>query len=272
MQHSSIFTLVKKYGLIGLLLLLVLTGCTDLNEPINSDTEGWFNHYFVYTFSVLIKGLAHFLNDSYGLAIIIITLLIRLAVMPFMLKQTRSSLEMQDKMKFIKPELDEIQKKYKGKKDKESQMKMQQETMQLYQKHNFNPLASMAGCLPMLIQFPILIGFYYAIRKTPEIATHNFLWFNLGETDLLLTALAVIIYFLQFRVSQIGLDPQQKKQMAMIGLISPIMIGFVSLNAPAALPLYWAVGGLFIIVQTLISKRIFLAHKRQKEREAVTEQ
>ncbi|WP_217587990.1 membrane protein insertase YidC [Lentibacillus saliphilus] len=265
MEKTSIFTFIKKYGLIGLVLILLLSGCTDLNEPISADTEGWFNHYFVYTFSVLIKGLANMLNESYGLAIIIITLLIRLAVMPFMLKQTRNSLEMQDKMKVIKPEMDEIQKKYKDKKDRESQTKMQQEMMQLYQKHNFNPLASMAGCLPMLIQFPILIGFYYAIRKTPEIAAHNFLWFNLGETDLLLTGLAVVIYFIQFKVSQIGLDPQQQKQMAIMGLISPVMIGFVSLNAPAALPMYWAVGGLFIIMQTLVSKRMYLAHKKKIE-------
>ncbi|MDY0406413.1 YidC/Oxa1 family membrane protein insertase [Virgibacillus sp. 179-BFC.A HS] len=63
----------------------------------------------------------------------------------------------------------------------------------------------------------------------------------------------------------LGLDEAQRKQMSMIGWISPIMIGFISLNAPAALPLYWAVGGLFIIGQTLISKQIFFAHKRELE-------
>ncbi|GGJ81909.1 hypothetical protein GCM10007063_00400 [Lentibacillus kapialis] len=115
----------------------------------------------------------------------------------------------------------------------------------------------------MLIQMPILIAFYWAIRGTQEITGHQFLWFDLGETDILLTILAVVIYFAQFKVSQIGLEPQQKKQMAFIGLISPVMIGIISLNAPAALPLYWAVGGLFIIGQTLISKKIYLAHKKR---------
>ncbi|HLS08460.1 membrane protein insertase YidC [Lentibacillus sp.] len=90
-------------------------------------------------------------------------------------------------MKELKPEIDEIQSKYKDKKDKESQMSMQQEMMQLYQKHNFNPLASFTGCLPLLIKMPILIAFYYAIRRTPEIAAHHFLWFDLGQTDMLLT-------------------------------------------------------------------------------------
>ncbi|WP_010531394.1 membrane protein insertase YidC [Lentibacillus jeotgali] len=262
MEQTSVFTLTKKFSLAGLTLIIFLSGCGLGNEPISADTEGFFNHYFVYNFSLLIKGLASFFNGSYGLSIIMITLIIRLAVMPFMLKQTRSSLEMQDKMKELKPEMDKVQKKYKDHKDRESQMNMQQEMMQLYQRHNFNPLASFAGCLPMLIQMPILIAFYWAIRGTQEIAAHQFLWFDLGETDILLTILAVIIYFVQFKVTQIGLEPQQKKQMALIGIFSPVMIGIISLNAPAALPLYWAVGGLFIIGQTLISKKIYLAHKK----------
>ncbi|MDY0407589.1 membrane protein insertase YidC [Virgibacillus soli] len=266
MEKRSVFTFFKKYGFIAIILLIFLAGCSgNINEPIDEQTTGFFNHYFVYNFSLLIKFLAKLFNGSYGLSIIIITLLIRLAVMPFMLKQTRSSLEMQDKMKDIKPEMDEIQKKYKGKKDKESQTKMQQEMMALYQKHNFNPLASFAGCLPMLIQFPILIGFYYAIRRTPEIAAHEFLWTNLGQQDMILTITAVVIYFIQSKVSLIGLDEQQRKQMAIMGYISPIMIGVISLNAPAALPLYWTVGGVFIIFQTLISKRMYLKHKKSLE-------
>lgn len=246
------------------MLVLVLSGCSGINEPITENSTGWFDSIFVYNFSLLIKWLASFLGGSFGLSIIVITLIIRLAIMPFMIKQTRNSLEVQDKMKIIKPEMDAIQNKYKDKKDTESQSKMQQELMALYQQHNFNPLSSLSGCLPLLIQMPILIAFYHAIRRTPEIASHNFLWFNLGSTDLLLTGLAVAIYFIQSRVSLIGLDEAQKKQMAIMGIISPVMIGFISLNAPAALPLYWAVGGLFIIFQTLISKRIYLAHKREK--------
>ncbi|MFD1361227.1 membrane protein insertase YidC [Lentibacillus salinarum] len=261
MERTSVFTFAKKYSLIGLILIIFLAGCGSIDEPVNADTEGFFNHFFVYNFSLLIKGLASFFNGSYGLSIIVITLMIRLVVMPFMLKQTRSSLEMQDKMKELKPGMDAIKKKYKDHKDRESQMNMQQEMMKLYQKHNVNPLASLAGCLPMLIQMPILIAFYWAIRRTPEIAAHQFLWFDLGQTDIVLTLIAVAIYFIQFKVTQIGLEPQQKKQMAILGLVSPVMIGIISLNAPAALPLYWAVGGLFIIGQTLISKKIYLAHK-----------
>ncbi|WP_047981088.1 membrane protein insertase YidC [Ornithinibacillus contaminans] len=270
MEHRSVFTFFRKYSFIGILvLLLFLAGCQASPDGA-AESSGWFNHYFVGSFSSLIKSVATFFHGNYGLSIVIITLAIRLVIMPFMLKQTKSSLHMQDKMKVLKPEMDEIQQKYKNKKDPESQRKMQQELMQLYQKHNFNPLASLGGCLPMLIQFPFIIGFYYAIRSTPEIATHSFLWFDLGGTDYILIALAVFVYFLQYKVSQIGLDPKMKKQMAIIGLLSPIMIGFVSLNTIAALPLYWTVGGLFMVVQTLISKRIYVAHKRKMELESTS--
>lgn len=263
MEKQSVFTNVKKFSLFGgILLIIFLAGCSSNGS---AESTGWFHHLFVDSFSSLIKSIAVLFHDNYGLSIIIITILIRLIIMPFMIKQTKNSMQVQDKMKEIKPEMEEIQAKYKDKRDPESQKKAQQEMMQLYQKHNFNPLASFSGCLPMLIQFPFLIGFYYAIRQTPEIATHSFLWFNLGETDLIIVAIAVVVYFIQYKVSQIGLDPKMKKQMALIGLISPIMIGIISFNTLAALPLYWTVGGLIMIIQTLISKRIYLAHKKEQE-------
>src|SRR5699024_12733723 len=81
-----------------------------------------------------------------------------------------------------------------------SQLEMQKELNDLYQKHNFNPVKMVTGCLPMILQMPILIGFYYAIRRTPEIAEQSFLWFSLGETDILFVIVAVIIYYLQAKV------------------------------------------------------------------------
>ncbi|GGJ81914.1 hypothetical protein GCM10007063_00410 [Lentibacillus kapialis] len=86
MDRTSVFTFAKKYSFVGLILIIFLAGCGSGNEPVDAETEGFFNHYFVYNFSLLIKGLASFFNGSYGLSIITITLIIRLAVMPFMLK------------------------------------------------------------------------------------------------------------------------------------------------------------------------------------------
>jgi YidC/Oxa1 family membrane protein insertase len=258
MGKKSVFTIPKKYIFIGVILLIVLTGCQGANgNPISADSPGFFDHYFVFPFSFLLKGLASWLNGAFGLSIIVITLLVRLALMPLMLKQMKSSMHMREKMNEMKPEMDAIKEKYKGNKDKESQTKMQQETMQLYQKHKMNPLSSL-GCLPMIIQFPIFIGLYYAIRRTPEIAAHSFLWFNLGQTDVILPFIAAAVYLVQARVSQIGMDPKQKKQMKLFGFISPIMIFIVSFNFPAALPLYWTVSGSFLVIQTLISKKLYM--------------
>ncbi|MEN1968675.1 membrane protein insertase YidC [Lentibacillus sp. N15] len=257
MERKSVFTILK-YSTIGILLIAVLTGCQGANgAPISAESTGFFDHYFVYPFSVLLKGLASFLHGEYGLSIIIITLVVRLCLMPLMLKQMKSSMNMREKMNAMKPEMDAIKEKYKDKKDKESQMKMQQETMALYQKHQMNPLSSL-GCLPMIIQFPVFIALYYAIRRTPEIAAHSFLWFNLGQTDFILPFIAAAVYLVQARVSQIGMDEKQKKQMALFSFISPIMIFIVSFNFPAALPLYWTISGAFLVIQTLISKKLYM--------------
>ncbi|SDZ22651.1 YidC/Oxa1 family membrane protein insertase [Evansella caseinilytica] len=258
---QSVFNFFKRYGVFIFiaLLLVTLTGCGGAtNEPIDANTTGFFNHYVVFPFSWLIKFFAGLFQGSYGLSIILMTLLIRLGLLPLMMKQYKSQQVMREKMSVIQPEMKEIQEKYKDAKDQQSKQKMQQEMMALYQKHNFNPIASM-GCLPMLIQLPILMGFYWAIMRTPEIAQHSFLWFNLGETDYILPILAATVYFIQFKVSQIGVpvQPGQENMMKIMGYITPAMMGMFSFNVAAALPLYWTVGGLFLIFQTLLSKSLY---------------
>ncbi|MCH1625606.1 membrane protein insertase YidC [Ferdinandcohnia quinoae] len=215
-----------------------------------------FHKYLVEPMNFLIHSFAELTNGNFGLAIILLTLLIRLVLLPFMLKQYKTQQGFKEKMAVIKPEMDEIQKKLKATKDPAEQKKLQTEMMGIYRKHNVNPLASM-GCLPLLIQMPILMGLYYAIRGSHEIASHNFLWFNLGSPDIIMTLLAGVIYFLQFKVSQLSMTPEQQKQMKFMGLISPIMIMFVSFSAPAALPLYWSASGLFLMGQTFLGQRLY---------------
>lgn len=260
MERNILLTAFKKYRLIILVLLslFVLSGCGNNFTPIDSSSPGFFDHYFVYSFSLLIKKVAFWLQGNYGAAIVLITISIRFLIMPFFIRQSKNSKVSQEKMAVIKPEMELIQKKYKEKKSVEDQLSMQRELSELYKKHDFNPVKMATGCLPMIIQMPFLIGFYYAIMRTPEIAEQPFLWFNLGETDILFVIIAVAVYYIQARVGLMGMEETQRKQMALMSLISPIMIGIISLNVPAALPLYWAVGGLFMIVQTLIIKKYVL--------------
>ncbi|WP_052401007.1 membrane protein insertase YidC [Oceanobacillus jeddahense] len=257
MEKKGLLTAFKKYQLLIIVLLLtvILAGCGANTAPIDSSSTGFFDHYFVYPFSLLIKKIAFLFQGNYGIAIVLITIIIRFVLMPFFIRQSKNSKDSQKKMAVMKPEMDLIQKKYKGKSSTEDQLSMQRELSYLYKKHNFNPVKMAVGCLPLIIQMPILIGFYYAIMRTPEIAEQSFLWFSLGETDLLFVAFAVLIYYLQARVSLIGLEEAQRKQMAIMSFLSPIMIAVISLNVPSALPLYWAVSGIFMIIQTLIIKK-----------------
>ncbi|MBM6617842.1 membrane protein insertase YidC [Bacillus suaedaesalsae] len=268
MEKKAAFISSKLvFVLVGISLLALLSGCGLNTEAITNETPGFFNHYFVYSFSFLLTTIANLFQGNYGLSIILVTLLIRLGLMPLMLKQSKSQLVMKDQMAVVQPEVKEIQEKMKEAKDAETKQKLQQEMMAVYQKHGVNPLASLGGCLPMVIQLPILMGFYYAILRTPEIATHSFLWFNLGEADILMAIIAAVVYLVQFKISLIGMDDAQKKQMALLCYLSPIMMGIFSLTAPAAMPLYWVVGGLFLILQTLLSKKLYV----KKKAEAVIE-
>lgn len=240
---------------IKLFVIVMFTIFLSACSQQGGTNDGFFNTVFVTPFESLIHTLANMFNGNYGLSIIFITLIIRLLLMPMMLKQTKKQQEMKVKMDKMKPELEAIQKKLKETKDQKEQQLIQQEMLGLYKKHDVNPLAM--GCLPMLIQMPILLGFYYAIRGSSEIASHSFLWFSLGQPDIWITAMAGIVYYLQFKVSFSNMPIDQQKQMKFMGLLSPIMIVFVSFSAPAALPLYWTVGGTFLIFQTILARVIY---------------
>ena len=225
--------LKKKIGLLSILMTTVifLSGCAGVQNK-----EGKFYDFFVKPMEWLLKFFSDQFNGSYGFAIILITVLIRLVLMPFMLKNYKSQQDMKVKMDALRPEMEDIQKRLKEAKekgDKEEQMKLQQEMMGLYSKHGVNPLNM--GCLPLIIQMPIIMGLYFAILHSPEVKAHEFLWFNLGEPDMIMMVVAGAVYFVQARVSLWTMPEQQKKQMKMFIYLSPIMIMFISFKAMAAL-------------------------------------
>lgn len=231
----------------GLLsVLLLLTGCTEVNVEINSESEGFWNEYIVWPISLLITKISELLGGNYGWGIIGVTVLVRLVLLPLMIKQTKSTKAMQA----IQPEMQALKEKY-ASKDAVTQQKLQQETMALFQKHGVNPLA---GCLPLLIQMPILIGIYHAIMRTTAIAEDSFLWFDLGDKDpyFILPLVAGVTTFLQQKMMMAG--QENNPQMAMMLWLMPIMIVVFAINFPAALSLYWVVGNIFMIVQTYFIK------------------
>jgi YidC/Oxa1 family membrane protein insertase len=211
--------------------------------------------------------LSHVLFGQFGLAIIALTIIVRLVSWPLTRRQLQSTKAMQD----MQPKLQELQKKY-GK----NKQKLQQEMMKLYKEAGVNPL----GCLwPMLIQFPIWIALYQAIMSalatTPEHLLNladrlyswemvsqsiplssQFLGLDLGQTALqaggLGLLLAIIVggtmWIQQKMTTAPSVDPRQGATQRMTTLMMPLMFGFFTLMFPSGLALYWAVSNIIGIV------------------------
>ena len=238
----------RKFLWIVLLVvsLFLLSGCTEINEPITAESEGIWNSYFVYPLSWLIVKFAELIQSpawNYGVSIILVTILIRIILLPLMIKQMKSTKAMQE----IQPQIQALKEKYSSK-DQKTQQKLNQETMLLFQKNNINP---MAGCLPILIQMPILIAFYHAIMRTSEISQHTFLWFDLGARDpyFILPVLAALGTFVQQKIVMRG--QPDNPQMKIMLYVMPIMILVFAVSLPSALSLYWVVGNIFSIVRSI---------------------
>lgn len=226
-----------------LLLVLFLSGCSSTMSklPPAGERHGFWVTYCVGPLSDLLDWFADILFDQYGLAILLLTLIVRFLILPLTLKQYRSSKQMQA----LQPELKKMKEKY-----KDDVKKQQEETMKLFQQHGVNPLA---GCFPLIVQMPILIALYQAIMRNETIKEHAFLWLKLGEPDHLyiLPVIAALTTYLQQKVMATQMNPQMKALM----FIFPIMIFFMSLNFASALPLYWVYTNTFTVVQSYLLYR-----------------
>ncbi|GFN32019.1 membrane protein insertase MisCB [Paenibacillus curdlanolyticus] len=252
------FPIPRRYILILSFLVLVLISGCSASGTIDSNTPGLFNHYVVYPFSELIQHIASSFSGSYGISIMLLTLIVRLVLMPLMIRQQLGVLKQRAKLKKLEPELAQLNKKYKESKEPDALRQKQQEMLQLYQQHGVNPFT--IGCLPLLIQLPILTGLYFAIQMTPELTMHSFLWFELGSKDLIMPFVVAGVYWGQTVISQRLLPtassgPQQP--LAALVYLSPIAMGLFSFTVPAALPLYWTTGALFMIGQSALTYRLF---------------
>ena len=201
--------------------------------------------FIVKSFSDLIQFSYH-LTDlaglaNYGLAIILMTVFIKIILYPLTNKQLKSMRTMQE----LQPKLKELQAKY-----KESPEKMQAETMKLYQEKGFNPLG---GCLPLIVQMPILIAFYSALIKFEyAVPAHAaFLWIpNLSLPDpyYLLPILAAATTYYQQRISTV--DPTDPTQRTMM-MVMPLFIAYIAMKFAAGLALYWVMFNILSVLQQL---------------------
>jgi YidC/Oxa1 family membrane protein insertase len=185
-------------------------------------------------------------NISYGVAIILMTLIIRLVVLPLNIKQTKSSMAMSE----LQPETKKLQEKYKN-----DPQKAQQEIMKLYKERGASPLS---GCLPMLIQWPILIALYYVFNNLHGINGVQFLGIrDLSENhNIILALLSGITTFYSGTLMMPSGGGAQAKQTATMNISMSIFMTCFSWNMKAALVLYWITNNTIQIIQTLIMKKV----------------
>lgn len=224
-----------------------------------SNYEGLWTSIFVKPLAWLILKIGKFLN-SYGSSIIITCLLIRLALMPVTKKTAMQS----ELLKQAGPELEKLEKKYKGKDSSEDQAKKAQEMMLIYQKYKINP---MGGCILAFVQLPLLFAFLEAINRTPALFENNFLVFQMGTTPwvglfthnnywyILLLILIIGTSFFSFRKTMKDQSGPTANQMQYTIYFMMAMIAFASLSLPAALGIYWITSSVFTIGQNIYVER-----------------
>jgi len=211
--------------------------------------------------------LANVFGGSFGLAIIFITIIVRLAMIPITLKQLKSTRAMHE----IQPKLKELQKKYGN-----DRQKMSEETMKLYKEHGISPL----GCIwPMIIQLPIWIALFQSIRQVLAaspvdllgLSSHlyswavvnetvplnnSFLWLNLAVPDpyiILPILVGATMWVQQKMTAQPNPDPSQKKAGSMMQIMFPLMFAFITYTMPSGLGVYFVVSAVVgIIIQYFV--------------------
>ncbi len=209
--------------------------------------------------------LLKFVNDffsNYGISIIVLTFLLRLVFLPLTVKSMKSMKAVQYKMQKIKPQIDALKEKYKD--DKPTQ---QAEMMKLYSSNDINPLSSLGGCLPLLVQFPVFIALYFALLYSIDLRHSSFLWVaDLSQPEHLFDVVGVpfrilpiamgVSWFLSQRLTPMTSPGSETMELQMkLMQFMPIIFTVMFWGLPSGLILYWTVSNILSIGQQLYINR-----------------
>jgi YidC/Oxa1 family membrane protein insertase len=208
--------------------------------------------------------IANVPGHNLGVAILLLTILIKLVL----LVPNQKALKSQRALQIVQPQLDALKIKY-----KDNPQLLASETMKIWKDHKVNPMGS---CLPMLIQFPILIALFYSVKAglnvdpqllygslkgfDPKSVGTLFLWFDLTKIPSIILPITIgLLQFAQIRLSFAKAKPAPESQAAMMNkmmqYVLPVMIGVFSASVPAAVGLYWGVSTLFAVGQQVVVNR-----------------
>ncbi|HEY0159285.1 MAG TPA: membrane protein insertase YidC [Thermoanaerobaculia bacterium] len=228
------------------------TAILDEYEMSEALQLGWFDA-IARLFLIALLWINQY-TANWGFAIIVLTILIKVALYPLQHKQNVSM----KKMQRVQPKVEAIKAKYKkSRTDAEQRNRMNVEMMELYKREGINP---MAGCLPLLLQLPILWGFYNLLSRAIELRGAPWiLWIrDLSEKDptYILPILMTVTMFLQTYLMPATGDPAQRRMF----LIMPFIFGFMFKDFPSGLVLYWLVQNVLTIIQQLIMNKWWKDH------------
>ncbi len=284
----------KKLLLLSIFLIVFVAGCKSYVDPTTKKVmeqyiiypttpfsevmqEGWFAGIFVWPLAQLINFFGG-LTDA-GIGILLSTILVNAVIAVFSIKSQIQS----QKMQMMQPEMQKIQKKYEGKTDDNSKMRMAQETQALYAKYQVNPFSSI---LIMFIQLPLLMAFYYGVQRSSVVVNGSFLGIDLTHTPgdglsegswvyIVIWVAMILLQMLSMKVPTWLAKRKQKKsgvktkeyaqekksgmdQMTMTMLFSTGMIAWIGFTWPIAMSYYWGVSSLVRIIQNIVIDKFFL--------------
>ena len=232
--------------------------CTEISI-VEGGYETLWTSVFVKPLAWVIVNIGKLLWSNYGIAIIVITILIKLVLFPLTMK----SLKQSENIQKAQPKLNKIEKKYANKTDQESMMMKSNEMMAVYKEFNINP---MSGCLMSFLQIPLFFAFYEALNRLPILFEGKFLGLHMGMTPLaaagegnwyylLLPILVGLVTYFSFKMNNNNMNGEQAKQMKMMFNIMIVMIFITSFSMSTSIIIYWITNSLLAIFQNLLVKR-----------------
>ena len=259
---------IKRIALsiMGVAMLLVLTGCVQIDKATGQPT-GPVWEFLGAPMGEAIKYLATDKGLGFGVAIIVVTIIVRLLILPLGIYQSWKATLHSEKMNALKDVLEPHQTRLKEATTQEEKLEAQQALFAAQKEHGISMLGGV-GCFPILIQLPFFSAIYFAAQHTEGVSEASFMGIALGSPSWILLACAGVLYYLQSLLSLHGVeDETQREQLKKMIYMSPLMIVMFSVFSPASVTLYFVVGGIIMIFQQFIINYLIRPKLRKKVRE-----
>lgn len=265
-KNKKILLLVSLVAM----LAVILTGCAAYKTGANAAPKGGFFGLIYQFIGIPIRNIMLATENAIGgtngagWAIAIITAVIRFVLLPLMLSSSKKSTIQQEKVSRLQDQFKLIQDALKDRSlTPDKQMQISQLQQKVYRENNLS-ITGGIGCLPLIVQFPFMIGIYQAVAYSDALYKSSFFGVSLGKPSLLFAIVGALFCLAQSLLMLRGVSEQQRAAMQSTIFISPLMTLFISMSTPGALGLYFLVGGIIALIQQVIVTYIILPRAKAK--------